>query len=774
MLVVLIFSACDINPLPYPECSENRDCNSSEVCINGVCQLEVFQNEAPTVNAGSDFSVLVHEETNLQGVVSDDGLPNAVLISSWSVVSGSDVVFEDKNNPNSGVIFDSVGIYTLKLNVDDGELSSSDDVIITVTQSSLPPDEKPFIIVQPSSVSVDEGNTATFTVQAESYDQLAYHWWIGSTQVVDVPNKIEGALTNQLRIYDVHESDAVSYVVEVYNPKIYSSAESWENSQTVTLTVNGVVADPVCGNNKLEQGEQCDDGNKESGDGCSSTCQTESDFEGDCLRTFYVSNSQGNDNNNGLSEGSAIKSLVKLQTMLDNSQPGDCYFLKRGDTWTQRAGVSTAYAGLVGLDLTKVDGSSSNWITIGAYGSGNLPTFDFSGTGSSIFFEGANYLLVKDLRITSTNADLSNRPTVGIHSVGSLGGGFHFVTFDGVDVDGVVQPARIQEFDSSEGFILQNSMLRNGANEEGMTAYDSNSNGIFLTVPNSKLLNNKIYNNGHQDSQLYLMNSLNLVVEGNEIYNGEYGFHISNPENVIVRNNKIYDTDYVGIYLGTRNYGAFLYAKNVTIEGNEIYNTPYGILIDSDTFPDIPPIQDILIKNNVVHDCSASAVRMYTMRDMENINFYNNVFYNNLDAIDVHNNLNILSMSFKNNIFYNDKYSDGNLIRVQNNAFSSKMTFDNNLYYNTVGNVFNIGGDMWAYVDGNIYDFSQFKSAYPSKEQHGVFGNPLFVNANAKNFHLQSGSPAINTGANVGVTKDFDDVSRPQGSGYDIGAFEYK
>lgn len=36
------------------------------------------------------------------------------------------------------------------------------------------------------------------------------------------------------------------------------------------------VASPICGNNIVESGEQCDDGNTNSGDGCSSNCQTES------------------------------------------------------------------------------------------------------------------------------------------------------------------------------------------------------------------------------------------------------------------------------------------------------------------------------------------------------------------------------------------------------------------------------------------------------------------------------------------------------------------
>ncbi len=38
-------------------------------------------------------------------------------------------------------------------------------------------------------------------------------------------------------------------------------------------------AGPVCGNGVIETGEQCDDGNVVSGDGCSSTCQTEEEEE---------------------------------------------------------------------------------------------------------------------------------------------------------------------------------------------------------------------------------------------------------------------------------------------------------------------------------------------------------------------------------------------------------------------------------------------------------------------------------------------------------------
>jgi hypothetical protein len=49
----------------------------------------------------------------------------------------------------------------------------------------------------------------------------------------------------------------------------------------------------------------------------------------------------------------------------------------------------------------------------------------------------------------------------------------------------------------------------------------------------------------------------------------------------------------------------------------------------------------------------------------------------------------------------------------------------------------------------------------------------MFVNAVGGDFRVQSSSPAIDKGTNVGFSSDYIGTTLPTGSGYDIGAYEY-
>jgi len=56
---------------------------------------------------------------------------------------------------------------------------------------------------------------------------------------------------------------------------------------------------------------------------------------------------------------------------------------------------------------------------------------------------------------------------------------------------------------------------------------------------------------------------------------------------------------------------------------------------------------------------------------------------------------------------------------------------------------------------------------------HNYTGNPGFVNANAGNYHLATGSAAIDRGVNAGVATDIDGEPRPLDATPDLGADEY-
>ncbi|MEZ4658894.1 MAG: hypothetical protein R2911_15105 [Caldilineaceae bacterium] len=62
----------------------------------------------------------------------DDGLPSTTLATTWSVVSGPGAVTFGGTTVLNTASFSVDGVYTLRLTADDGALTATDDVIITV------------------------------------------------------------------------------------------------------------------------------------------------------------------------------------------------------------------------------------------------------------------------------------------------------------------------------------------------------------------------------------------------------------------------------------------------------------------------------------------------------------------------------------------------------------------------------------------------------------------------------------------------------------------
>ena len=120
------------------------------------------------------------------------------------------------------------------------------------------------------------------------------------------------------------------------------------------------------------------------------------------------------------------------------------------------------------------------------------------------------------------------------------------------------------------------------------------------------------------------------------------------------------------------------------------------------------------------------------------------------------------NVTVRNNILWKT-VSGGQMVLWNNNA--TGLTLNGNQYYHG-----SITGVNIVKVNSTYYTLSKLKSA--GYENDGQEGNPLFVNA-PKDFHLTLNSPCIDKGLDLGYTSDYDMVSIPKGSGYDIGAFEF-
>ena len=101
-----------------------------------------LENEAPLVNAGSDATVTLPDTAQLNATVVDDGLPGETVFLFWELVDGPDnvaLVTDEIEDPI--VSFNTPGDYVFRLTADDTELSSFDEVKITVLPE--PPENTP-------------------------------------------------------------------------------------------------------------------------------------------------------------------------------------------------------------------------------------------------------------------------------------------------------------------------------------------------------------------------------------------------------------------------------------------------------------------------------------------------------------------------------------------------------------------------------------------------------------------------------------------------------
>ena len=217
--------------------------------------------------------------------------------------------------------------------------------------------------------------------------------------------------------------------------------------------------------------------------------------------------------------------------------------------------------------------------------------------------------------------------------------------------------------------------------------------------------------------------------------------------------------------------------SNGSINNNTVYNcSGGGIYLDGGGSPQYNiNVYDNLVYNNapfpgLVINCENSPA------NQTNLNFYNNIVYGNGTGFASWNCKFSETFSLINNTFYNN---DGVAIEVfEPSPYNVNCFIRNNIIFESTSGAASIltatANDTGVIVDHNL--FYNAGGSWRSGNVLGtayVTGNPLLTNPTT-NFNISSNSPAIGAGSStLAPSTDYVGTSRPQGAGYDIGAYQY-
>ena len=213
-------------------------------------------NNAPFVNAGPDQTISQPANANLDGTVSDDGLPNppGAVTTTWSKVSGpGTVTFGNPNAVDTTASFSVAGTYVLRLLADDSALTSNDTVTITVNPSGT--NQPPSVNAGPDqSITLRASAALDGTVTDDGQPgQLTTTWskvsgpgtvTFGSVSAVDTTATFSatGAYVLRLSAFDGALTSSDEITVTVNAATLYFSVGTVQTLSGVAVSTHDIVA----------------------------------------------------------------------------------------------------------------------------------------------------------------------------------------------------------------------------------------------------------------------------------------------------------------------------------------------------------------------------------------------------------------------------------------------------------------------------------------------------------------------------------------------------
>ncbi len=335
--------------------------------------------------------------------------------------------------------------------------------------------------------------------------------------------------------------------------------------------------------------------------------------------------------------------------------------------------------------------------------------------------------------------------------------------------------------------IYNNNIHHNG---DWQTNYDQDVAGIGIVARANYIWvldNIMAYNssdgiqiNGGNTSAMSYFNHF-YVGRNTAHHNKQTGLWVKQAADIIFSQNTVYSHRPIGTSPSAWGAGmGFQYGpRNVWFLYNHIYDCEMGFMVGSNNDSSE---QGHYFIGNVIHNIHNTYYSSYDKNDPYHLGqafviwgygtkyMINNTIYDTDGGIGYDSTPGCVIV---NNIFSNLTSGCHDLLVTRSESYAG-TSLKNNLFD---------GPTSFFWGDTAYNSLSAFQSA-TGKTTACLTTSPMFVNAAGGDFRLQTGSPAVNSGIvsdvyqtfynlyGINIAVDFTSKSRPQGSAYDMGAYE--
>lgn len=422
--------------------------------------------------------------------------------------------------------------------------------------------------------------------------------------------------------------------------------------------------------------------------------------------TYFVS-PEGDDTADGKTESAAWKTLEKVNAQQLN--PGDSVYLKRGGVWNEQL-------------VLKHSGTADAPITVGAYGSGDLPvisgdSFIPSDRGQGLLqIDSASYVTVENIKISKSSS-------YGIKIFNSK--------------SPVIRNCEIER--SVDGGIISDPY-------EGKYSSD-------VLIEGNSIHENNLYGLQTWHEAITMAGVVGFEIRDNKVYNNnKEGIDAKyNAQNGSIHDNQCYDNNGPQIYIDAA-HGIEIY--NNRLSGSAADKAGLAMGVESEYNENKDNLYDITARNNVIYD-NGTGISVWIQdgaeawADIYNIKILNNTVVGNNKTQNAFGGALSITGSASN-------YREGSLVR--NNIF-----FDNTRKPGIKAVSINEETAARFSIDHNMIKKGEptgmkFPDTYEADSIE-------FKDESLFDYHLKAGSAAIDKGIDVGLPYN--------GAAPDIGAFEY-